>query len=176
MLYDTVWTLNSTNSMSYIELNKLPYHTTQHTDIVLSTMTLLVDFTPSKTPYNPRHMLGGTTQPDGTYVSGFFDKGTFKEYLGAYVLLTVQHSLSHSLFSPFFFSSIPIFSLLYPSFLLFSSIPSCLSENINLLFLSLWLSPFDILFIITSCLHIHTRTHTHTLTHSLLVNKSRWLG
>lgn len=107
--------------MSYIELNKLPYHTTQHTDIVLSTMTLLVDFTPSKTPYNPRHMLGGTTQPDGTYVSGFFDKGTFKEYLGAYVLLTVQHSLS--LIHFFLLSSFPLspfflFSILLSSFFL----------------------------------------------------------
>ena len=43
-----------------------------------------VEFTPSKTPYDPRHMLGGTTNPDGSYVSGFFDKGTFKEYLGGW--------------------------------------------------------------------------------------------
>ena len=43
-----------------------------------------VDFMPTKTPYDPRHMLGGTTLPDGTYVSGFFDKGSFKEYLGGW--------------------------------------------------------------------------------------------
>jgi len=43
-----------------------------------------VEFTPSKTPYDPRHMLGGVVGSDGTYVSGFFDKGTFKEYLGGW--------------------------------------------------------------------------------------------
>ena len=43
-----------------------------------------VEFMPTKTPYDPRHMLAGTTLPDGTYVSGFFDKGTFKEYLGGW--------------------------------------------------------------------------------------------
>ena len=43
-----------------------------------------VEFTPSKTPYDPRHMLAGTTTADGTYVSGFFDKGSFKEYLGGW--------------------------------------------------------------------------------------------
>ena len=103
----------------------ISYDTIQHTDIVLSTMTISVDFTPSKTPYNPRHMLGGTTQPDGTYVSGFFDKGTFKEYLGANVLHTVQHPLSHSLFTLFFLplSYPPFFisSFLCPPFLSFIS-------------------------------------------------------
>ena len=44
----------------------------------------LVDFMPTKTPYDPRHMLGGVTTPDGTFVSGFFDKGSFKEYLGGW--------------------------------------------------------------------------------------------
>ena len=44
----------------------------------------LIEFMPSKTPYDPRHMLGGHTLPDGTYVSGFFDKGSFKEYLGGW--------------------------------------------------------------------------------------------
>jgi acetyl-CoA carboxylase/biotin carboxylase 1 len=43
-----------------------------------------VEFTPSKTPYDPRHMLGGTVLPDGSFQSGFFDKGTFKEYLGGW--------------------------------------------------------------------------------------------
>lgn len=43
-----------------------------------------VDFVPTKTPYDPRHMLGGKTLSDGTYVSGFFDKGSFKEYLGGW--------------------------------------------------------------------------------------------
>ena len=43
-----------------------------------------VEFMPTKTPYDPRHMLAGTTAADGTYVSGFFDKGSFKEYLGGW--------------------------------------------------------------------------------------------
>lgn len=43
-----------------------------------------VEFTPTKTPYDPRHMLAGVTQSDGSYVSGFFDKGTFKEYLAGW--------------------------------------------------------------------------------------------
>jgi len=43
-----------------------------------------VEFLPTKTPYDPRHMLAGTTLPDGTFVSGFFDKGSFKEYLGGW--------------------------------------------------------------------------------------------
>jgi acetyl-CoA carboxylase/biotin carboxylase 1 len=43
-----------------------------------------IDFVPTKTPYDPRHMLAGTTLPDGSYVSGFFDKGSFKEYLGGW--------------------------------------------------------------------------------------------
>ena len=43
-----------------------------------------VDFTPTKTAYDPRHMLAGVTNSDGTFVSGFFDKGSFKEYLGGW--------------------------------------------------------------------------------------------
>ena len=43
-----------------------------------------VEFMPSKTPYDPRHMLAGMTSADGSYVSGFFDKGSFKEYLGGW--------------------------------------------------------------------------------------------
>eukprot|EP01040_Poterioochromonas_malhamensis_P001981 gene1983-2117_t len=44
----------------------------------------LIDFVPSKTPYDPRHMLAGASKSDGTYMSGFFDKGSFKEYLGGW--------------------------------------------------------------------------------------------
>jgi acetyl-CoA carboxylase/biotin carboxylase 1 len=40
-----------------------------------------VSFTPSKTPYDPRHMLEGTTLPEGVKLSGFFDEGSFREYL-----------------------------------------------------------------------------------------------
>lgn len=46
--------------------------------------TRLIDFMPTKTPYDPRHMLAGATQPDGSFVSGFFDKDSFKEYLGGW--------------------------------------------------------------------------------------------
>jgi len=40
-----------------------------------------VTFVPSKVPYDPRHMLAGTTSPEGERLSGFFDEGTFQEYL-----------------------------------------------------------------------------------------------
>lgn len=43
-----------------------------------------ITFTPTSAPYDPRHMLGGTTLPDGTTLSGFFDEGTFREYLGGW--------------------------------------------------------------------------------------------
>jgi len=39
-----------------------------------------VDFMPTKAPYDPRHMLAGHETPQG-WVSGFFDKGSFTEYL-----------------------------------------------------------------------------------------------
>lgn len=51
-----------------------------------------VTFVPSKTPYDPRHMLAGwwghwllewvpgTTTPEGK-LTGFFDEGTFREWL-----------------------------------------------------------------------------------------------
>eukprot|EP00933_Yihiella_yeosuensis_P020595 TRINITY_DN16471_c1_g1_i1.p1 TRINITY_DN16471_c1_g1~~TRINITY_DN16471_c1_g1_i1.p1 ORF type:complete len:1059 (-),score=252.45 TRINITY_DN16471_c1_g1_i1:316-3216(-) len=39
-----------------------------------------VTFVPSKRPYDPRHMLAGCSTPDGQ-LSGFFDQGTFQEYL-----------------------------------------------------------------------------------------------
>lgn len=74
------------------------HRSTSNNVLIFSIIILLVDFTPSKTPYNPRHMLGGTTQPDGTYVSGFFDKGTFKEYLGKCILFSIPHPLFAFLF------------------------------------------------------------------------------
>jgi hypothetical protein len=83
--------------LHFLSTSPVPYSLGQHLDAYLlprptttePTLSLLVsysipvEFTPSKTPYDPRHMLGGATLPDGSYVSGFFDKGTFKEYLGA---------------------------------------------------------------------------------------------
>ncbi|KYK69048.1 acetyl-CoA carboxylase ACC1 [Toxoplasma gondii TgCatPRC2] len=43
-----------------------------------------VAFTPTKAPYDVRHMLAGYTKEDGTFVSGFFDKNSFKEYLAGW--------------------------------------------------------------------------------------------
>eukprot|EP00439_Symbiodinium_sp_Y106_P073460 s129_g13.t2 len=43
-----------------------------------------VTFVPSKTPYDPRHMLEGVTTPEGSKLTGFFDAGTFKEYLAGW--------------------------------------------------------------------------------------------
>jgi acetyl-CoA carboxylase/biotin carboxylase 1 len=43
-----------------------------------------IGFIPSKTPYDPRHMLAGLENSDGSYLSGFCDKGSFKEYLGGW--------------------------------------------------------------------------------------------
>jgi acetyl-CoA carboxylase/biotin carboxylase 1 len=43
-----------------------------------------IDFMPSKVPYDPRHMLAGTTAADGSFVSGFLDKDSFKEYMGGW--------------------------------------------------------------------------------------------
>ena len=43
-----------------------------------------VEFTPTKSAYDPRHMLAGVEGPDGKWMPGFFDKGTFKETLGGW--------------------------------------------------------------------------------------------
>eukprot|EP00747_Dinoflagellata_sp_TGD_P161535 gnl/TRDRNA2_/TRDRNA2_178099_c0_seq2.p1 gnl/TRDRNA2_/TRDRNA2_178099_c0~~gnl/TRDRNA2_/TRDRNA2_178099_c0_seq2.p1 ORF type:complete len:1133 (-),score=269.82 gnl/TRDRNA2_/TRDRNA2_178099_c0_seq2:100-3261(-) len=43
-----------------------------------------IEFMPTKTPYDPRHMLAGTTDADGSFVSGFLDQGSFKEYMGGW--------------------------------------------------------------------------------------------
>lgn len=40
-----------------------------------------IGFEPTKSPYDPRHMLAGTTAPDGSWISGFFDQSSFTEYL-----------------------------------------------------------------------------------------------
>ncbi|KAJ1475803.1 carboxyl transferase domain-containing protein [Baffinella frigidus] len=42
-----------------------------------------IDFVPTKAPYDPRHMLAGVMDGD-KWQSGFFDKGTFKEYLAGW--------------------------------------------------------------------------------------------
>jgi len=43
-----------------------------------------IEFVPTKTAYDPRHMLAGYEGADGKFVSGFFDKGSFKEYLAGW--------------------------------------------------------------------------------------------
>lgn len=43
-----------------------------------------IEFTPTKTAYDPRHMLAGYEDASGKWVSGFFDKGSFKEYLAGW--------------------------------------------------------------------------------------------
>jgi len=40
-----------------------------------------IAFKPPTTPYDPRHMLAGTTSADGTFEPGFFDVGSWTEYL-----------------------------------------------------------------------------------------------
>jgi len=60
------------------------YSTSPPLQHVSDPFTRKIDFIPTKTPYDPRHMLAGTTLPDGTFISGFFDKNSFKEYLGGW--------------------------------------------------------------------------------------------
>jgi acetyl-CoA carboxylase/biotin carboxylase 1 len=38
-------------------------------------------FKPTKTPYDPRHMIAGVHNADGTWTGGFFDKGSWTETL-----------------------------------------------------------------------------------------------
>jgi len=40
-----------------------------------------IAYKPPNTPYDPRHMLAGATSADGTFEAGFFDTGSFTEYL-----------------------------------------------------------------------------------------------
>lgn len=44
----------------------------------------LVEFRPTKQAYDPRHMLAGTTTDNGKWVSGFFDRGSFVEYMAGW--------------------------------------------------------------------------------------------
>eukprot|EP01119_Soliformovum_irregulare_P013643 TRINITY_DN365_c0_g1_i1.p1 TRINITY_DN365_c0_g1~~TRINITY_DN365_c0_g1_i1.p1 ORF type:complete len:2213 (-),score=948.81 TRINITY_DN365_c0_g1_i1:73-6711(-) len=43
-----------------------------------------IDFMPSRSPYDPRHMLAGHVDASGNWISGFFDKGSFTEVLGGW--------------------------------------------------------------------------------------------
>lgn len=40
-----------------------------------------IDFKPTKTPYDPRNMIAGVENEDGSWTSGFFDKGSWTETL-----------------------------------------------------------------------------------------------
>ncbi len=53
-------------------------------DMVVDSPERDVEFQPTKTPYDPRHMLAGTVGPDGAFVPGFFDRGSFIETLGGW--------------------------------------------------------------------------------------------
>jgi acetyl-CoA carboxylase/biotin carboxylase 1 len=53
-------------------------------DVAVDSPERDVDFQPTKTPYDPRHMLAGTNAPDGRWVSGFFDRGSFIETLAGW--------------------------------------------------------------------------------------------
>eukprot|EP01035_Chromulina_nebulosa_P016919 gene16919-22410_t len=68
-------------------LSYVPKNFNSFTPPILSSdpVTRDIDFIPTKAPYDPRHMLGGTLSTDGkSFVSGFFDKNSFKEYLGGW--------------------------------------------------------------------------------------------
>jgi acetyl-CoA carboxylase/biotin carboxylase 1 len=43
-----------------------------------------IEFMPTKAAYDPRHMMAGCVTPAGTWQSGFFDKGSFKETLSSW--------------------------------------------------------------------------------------------
>lgn len=43
-----------------------------------------VEYQPTKTPYDPREMCTGVIKPDGTWCSGFFDRGSYQEYMAGW--------------------------------------------------------------------------------------------
>lgn len=68
--------------LSFVPKNK--YSPPPVIDVAVDSPERDVDFQPTKTPYDPRHMLAGTLGPDGRWVSGFFDKGSFIETLAGW--------------------------------------------------------------------------------------------
>lgn len=50
-------------------------------DLTRDTWDREVEFVPTKQPYDPRDFLRGTITPDGTRLRGFFDTGSWVEYL-----------------------------------------------------------------------------------------------
>ncbi|WFD46835.1 acetyl-coenzyme-A carboxylase [Malassezia furfur] len=48
-----------------------------------------VAFTPTTTPYDPRHLIAGEERADGTFVPGLFDRGSFQETLAGWATSVV---------------------------------------------------------------------------------------
>ena len=48
-----------------------------------------IEFMPTSTAYDPRHMLAGTTSDNGNWVSGFFDRGSWMETLSAWAMTVI---------------------------------------------------------------------------------------
>ena len=48
-----------------------------------------IDYTPPKGPYDPRWLLAGHDAEDGSFLSGFFDKGSWQETLGGWATSVV---------------------------------------------------------------------------------------
>ena len=59
-----------------------------------------IGFVPPATPYDPRHMLAGTTASDGSFETGFFDVGSFTEYVPRRVERAVPLTYSHPDLNP----------------------------------------------------------------------------
>ena len=57
-------------------------------------------YTPPNTPYDPRNMLAGTTGADGTFEPGFFDVGSFTEYVPRRAERAVPLTYSHPDLNP----------------------------------------------------------------------------
>lgn len=70
------------NWLSYVPKDK--YSPPPQLPAIIDSIDRDVQFLPTKAPYDPRHMLAGASAPDGTWQSGFFDRGTFTEYLGGW--------------------------------------------------------------------------------------------
>jgi acetyl-CoA carboxylase/biotin carboxylase 1 len=58
-------------------------HALPHADL-MDPVDRDITFSPTKSPYDPRHMLAGLTAEEGSHLSGFCDKGSFTEYLGGW--------------------------------------------------------------------------------------------
>jgi acetyl-CoA carboxylase/biotin carboxylase 1 len=69
--------------LSYVPKTKHDVHTAPPYPSV-DPVSRPVQFVPPPTPYDPRHMLAGATSSDGKWISGFFDQGTFKEYMAGW--------------------------------------------------------------------------------------------